>query len=189
MKWGLYQAGDVGRQWDPQLACVYYRQMVYHGKTHNQAMGAVMSHLAARILAVRREGRPYELRDTEGKPISRKEARQLILSKYQVPEEIRRQRRRRNRPKTSASVGGIKKRGTAKHHKIYEAASAPQLEAAPPIPQNPVYLADAIESSNPASLAASVVKPRERSPDEAGRSERDNNSRRYHTGRGLSPET
>ena len=31
------------RQWDLQLACVYYRQMVYHGKTHKQAMGAVIS--------------------------------------------------------------------------------------------------------------------------------------------------
>lgn len=182
MKWGLYQAGDVGRQWDPQLACIYYRQMVYHGKTHNQAMGAVMSHLAARILAVRREGRPYELRDTEGKSISRKEARQLILSKYQVPEDVRRQRRRRNRPKASTSVAGTEQKGVAECRKIHEAAMAPQLEAAPLIPQKPVYLADVTKSNKPAGLVASGVKPRERSPGEPGRSEQDNDSYRCEGG-------
>ncbi len=185
MRWGFYVAGDVGRQWDPQLAHVYYRQMVHHGKTHYQAMGAVMSHLTARILAVRREGRPYELRDIEGNPITKKDARQIILSEYQVPEDIRRQRRRRNRPKTSASMVGTKKRGTEEHHKIHEAASAPQLEAAPCIPHNPVYLAQPTTSSKTAALVVGAVKPRERSPDEAGRSERENNLPPYETTSGL----
>ncbi len=99
MKRGLYQAGDVSRQWDPQLAFVYWRQMVHHGKTHKQAMGAVMSHLGARILTVLHEGRPYELRDTHGNPISKAEARKLILCNYKVPDEIRRERRRRTRSK------------------------------------------------------------------------------------------
>lgn len=31
MKWALYQASQIGRRCDPQLAWVYYRQMVYHG--------------------------------------------------------------------------------------------------------------------------------------------------------------
>ena len=47
MRMALYQAGDIGRRWDPQLAAVYYREMVYHGKNHRQAMGAVMSHLGS----------------------------------------------------------------------------------------------------------------------------------------------
>jgi len=51
MKWALYQAGQIGRQWDPQLASVYYRQMVHHGKNHKQAMGAVMSHMGARVFS------------------------------------------------------------------------------------------------------------------------------------------
>jgi hypothetical protein len=59
-------------------------------------MGAVMSHLGARVFAVLKEDRPYELRDTEGKPISKDDARRLVLKKYQVPEDIRRERRRRN---------------------------------------------------------------------------------------------
>jgi hypothetical protein len=51
----LFQAGDIARRYDPQLAHLYYREMLHHGKTHLQAMGAVMSHLGARIMAVLRE--------------------------------------------------------------------------------------------------------------------------------------
>jgi len=96
MRMALYQAGDIGRRWDPQLAAVYYREMVYHSKKHRQAMGAVMSHLGARALAVLKEGRPYELRNVAGKPIDKNEAKKLILSQYHVSETIRRERRRRN---------------------------------------------------------------------------------------------
>jgi hypothetical protein len=74
MRMALYQAGDIGRRWDPHLAAVYYREMVDHGKNHKQAMGAVMSHLGARVLTVLKENRPYELKDVDGKPISREEA-------------------------------------------------------------------------------------------------------------------
>ena len=118
MRMALYQAGDIGRRWDPQLAAVYYREMVYHGKNHRQAMGAVMSHLGARVFTVLKGGRPYEIRDNEGNPISKDDARRLILDKYQVPEEIRRERRRRNR-----KVG--KNRETATY-RTNEAAKAPQ---------------------------------------------------------------
>jgi transposase len=101
IKWALYQAGQIGRQWDPQLASVYYRQMVYHGKNHKQAMGAVMSHMGARVFTVLREDRPYELRDTEDQPISKATARAIILAKYQVPEDIRQERRKRKGRKTN----------------------------------------------------------------------------------------
>jgi len=103
MRMALYQAGDVGRRWDPQLAAVYYRQMVYHGKNHRQAMGAVMSHLGARLWRVLKEDRPYELKDPDGNPISWDAARKLIFSKYHVPEDIRRERRRRNSKKQQSS--------------------------------------------------------------------------------------
>jgi len=118
MRMALYQAGDIGRRWDPQLAAVYYREMVYHGKNHRQAMGAVMSHLGARVLTVLKESRPYELRDIESNPISKEHARKLIFAKYRVPEEIRRERRRRN-SKVS------KDRETATY-RTNEAAKAPQ---------------------------------------------------------------
>jgi hypothetical protein len=103
IRWALYQAGQIGRRYDPQLACVYYREMVQHGKNRKQAMGAVMSHLAARVLTVLREGRPYELRDVEGRPLSREKAREL-LSRYRVPEEVRRAKRRRNPARVNAAA-------------------------------------------------------------------------------------
>jgi transposase len=120
MRMALYQAGDVGRRWDPQLAAVYYREMVNHGKNHKQAMGAVMSHLGARVLTVLKEGRPYELRNAEGNLISKGNARRLVLSKYHVSEDIRRERRRRNPTK----VRRIDREMTT--HRTNEAAKAPQ---------------------------------------------------------------
>jgi len=118
MRMALYQAGDIGRRWDPQLAAVYYREMVYHGKNHRQAMGAVMSHLGARVLRVLKQDRPYEMRDVAGSPISKNEARKLVLSEYHVSEDIRRERRRRNRK--------ADKHGETVTHRANEAAKAPQ---------------------------------------------------------------
>ena len=121
VKWALYQAAQIGRRWDPQLALVYYRQMANHGKNHKQAMGAVMSHIAARVFTVLRQDRPYELRDTDGHPITMIAAKSLITAKYQVPEAIR-QERRKGRGKKAASQT---KRGIAADRQ-HEAAVAPQ---------------------------------------------------------------
>jgi hypothetical protein len=72
------------------MAVIYYKQMVSHGKNHKQALGAVMTHLGARVLKVLLEDRPYELRDIDGKSVTRDYAKELILTKYHVSEEIRR---------------------------------------------------------------------------------------------------
>jgi len=61
VKLALYQAAAIARQWDPQLAKVYYDQMVHRGNSHYKAVGAVMSHLASRIHAVLSEQRDYVL--------------------------------------------------------------------------------------------------------------------------------
>jgi transposase len=118
MRMALFQSGDIGRRWDPQLAAVYHRQMVLHGKNHKQALGAVMSHLGARVLKVLLEDRPYELRDIDGKSVNRDYARRLILTKYQVSEDIRKERRRRN-----SKTG---KTGETVTNRANEAAEAPQ---------------------------------------------------------------
>lgn len=132
MKWALYQAGQIGRRWDPQLASVYYRQMVYHGKNHKQAMGAVMSHMGARIFTVLREDRPYELKDTDGRSLGALAARALIMTKYHVPEDIRQARRKSRGEKTGSSPLGSR-RGTVGDKKR-EAAVAPQLVTSLPSP-------------------------------------------------------
>jgi hypothetical protein len=123
MRWALFQAGQIGRSHDPQLAGIYYREMVHNGKNHMQAMGAVMSHLSARVLAVLREDKPYDIRDMEGRSVSREEARKLILDKYQVSEEIRKERRRR---KTSSSAKLPKKLREMLVPRVHEATAAPQ---------------------------------------------------------------
>ncbi len=108
--------------------------MVYHGKNHKQAMGAVMSHIGARILAVLQENKPYELRDIQGRPITWDDARQLILTNYQVPEEIKQERRRRKT--TGNSTKPQRKRGETVAHRAYEAAEAPQPAVATLSPGN-----------------------------------------------------
>ena len=128
IRMALYQAGEIGRRHDPGLAAVYYREMVHHGKNHRQAMGAVMSHLGARVLRVLKEDRPYELRNLEGKIIDKNEAKDLILSQYHVSEEIRRERRRRN-------AKGKKREETATVS-IHKAVDTPQTEQSSPSPEN-----------------------------------------------------
>ena len=124
MKWALYQAGQIGRRYDPQLAWLYYREIVHSGKNHKQAMGAVMSHIGSRILAVLRENKPYELRDIQGRPVTWEEARRLILSNYHVPEEIKQERRRRKNIGKPAK--SRRKIGEMVAHSTHEAAEAPQ---------------------------------------------------------------
>ena len=113
VKLALYQAAEVARQWDPQLAQIYYEQMVHKGKPHNKAIGAVMSHLASRIHAVLTEQRDYVLRDVDGREATASEARTIIQTQYQVPAEIRAaQRTRSKRRKRDVSIDDH--RGSAK---------------------------------------------------------------------------
>ena len=130
---GQYQAAEFARRWDPELAAVYYRQMVTHGKTHNQAMGAVMSRLAARLYVVLKEQRPYLLRGPDGKLISRPEGRKLIQEHLRVPEEIRRARRQHQRPaKRNANEIMNTLEACQEDATTNEAAKAPQLGDAIP---------------------------------------------------------
>ena len=77
-----------------------------------------MTHLGARVLKVLLEDRPYELRDIDGKSVTRDYAKELILTKYHVSEEIRRERRRRN-----SIIGKTEETATNRRN---EAAKAPQ---------------------------------------------------------------
>jgi transposase len=124
LRMALYQAGEIGRRNDPGLAAVYYREMVHHGKNHRQAMGAVMSHLGARVLRVLKDGRPYEIRDLEGNLINKSEAKRLILSQYHVSEEVRRERRRRN-----AKANARKETVIVSVHEAVDAPQAVQVKS------------------------------------------------------------
>jgi transposase len=92
-----YLDADVARQWDPQLAAIYYDQMVHKGKHHNQALCTCAPHLLDRVLTVWREDRPYEVRDVDGTPVTWEEARHIIATRYTVPPEVRQRNSKRAR--------------------------------------------------------------------------------------------
>ncbi len=123
VKLALYQAAEAARQWDPQLAKIYYDQMVHKGKPHHKAMGAVMSHLASRIHAVLTEERDYVLRDVDGREVTAREARAIIQSQYRVPAKIRAERRTSMRRKSDVSTQTH--RGSAERSSRRSSTSSP----------------------------------------------------------------
>lgn len=93
----LFLGADVARRYDPQLAKIYYDQMVHKGKHHTQAVCAVATHLLDRILVILKEDRAYQLRDVDGTPVTPEQARQIIAERYTVPQEVRQRNNRRAR--------------------------------------------------------------------------------------------
>jgi transposase len=92
-----YINAEVARQWDPQIAAIYHDQMVHKGKHHVQAVCCCGTHLLDRVRAVLRDGRPYELRDVDGTPVTWEEARAIIAERYHVPPEVRQRNSQRAR--------------------------------------------------------------------------------------------
>jgi hypothetical protein len=107
----LVHSANTARRIDPQLAAVYWTQMVERGAHHNKALCIVAARLAARAWSVMARGEPYVVRDLDDRPVSHDEAKQIIAERYTVPESVRRRRR-------SKQVG-----------KAPHATSPPQLEA------------------------------------------------------------
>jgi transposase len=100
-----YLDAETARQYDPQLAALYYDQMVHKGKHHNQAVCAVATHLLDRVLVVLRDDKPYELRDSEGQPVTVEQAQAIIAERYTVPAEVRqRNNKQRRREQTERRV-------------------------------------------------------------------------------------
>lgn len=93
----LYRAADTARKEDPQLGRIYFIQMVERGAPHTKALAVVAAHLARRLWRVLLDQRPYVVRDVDGRPITKAEARAIIGERYTVPEEIRRRRRSKKR--------------------------------------------------------------------------------------------
>lgn len=91
----LIRSATSARQVDPQLAEIYWRQMVERGAHHNKATCVVAAKLAERIWTVMSRGEPYVVRDVDGRPVERAEAKAIIAERYTVSEEVRRRRRSR----------------------------------------------------------------------------------------------
>ena len=91
----LIRSATSARQFDPQLAEIYWRQMVERGAHHNKATCVVAAKLAERIWTVMARGEPYIVRDVDGRAVDRAEAKAIIAERYKVSEEVRRRRRAR----------------------------------------------------------------------------------------------
>ncbi len=113
----LVCSANTARQVDPQLAAVYYAQMVERGAHHIKALCIVAAKLAERFWAVQASGKPYVLRDVDGREVTVEEARRIIAERYTVPEEVRR-RRRSTKPRTGKApqhvLSGHAQRGTSR---------------------------------------------------------------------------
>jgi transposase len=93
LRLACYQAANSARQADPQLASLYYRLMTERGHCHTQANVAVAHKLVERVWTVISRGQRYQLRDTDGKPITSRAAKALIAERFTVPAETRQRAR------------------------------------------------------------------------------------------------
>lgn len=89
----LIRAADHARKQDPQLAKIYYTQMVERGAEHLKALCVVAGALAERAWAVRHRQMPYVICDTHGEPVTADEAKRIIAEHFTVSAEVRRRRR------------------------------------------------------------------------------------------------
>src|SRR5260221_9853406 len=66
----LVRAADTARKQNPQLARIYYVQMVERGKNHLGALCIVAAHLSERGRSVINRETPFEDFDTDGRPVT-----------------------------------------------------------------------------------------------------------------------
>jgi transposase len=89
----LFLAADHARRADPTLAARYQRLMCETGRHHNSALCNVAAALLTRIVTCLQREVPYEIRDLDGKVITREEGKAIIIDRFQIPSEIRAARR------------------------------------------------------------------------------------------------
>ncbi len=100
----LVRAADTARKQDPQLARIYYVQMVERGKDHLGALCVVAANLAERFWAVMTRGMPYVICDTDGHAVDPDQAKAIIAEHWTVPPEVRARRRSKKAGKAPQQV-------------------------------------------------------------------------------------
>ena len=115
-------AADHARRIDPTLGARYQRLMVEKGKHQNSALCNVATTLLTRIVACWRAGEPYVIRDTDGRPVSVAEGRQIVAARFTVPTSLRELRR-------STAHAQPRMHGTSRRRK--ESLSAPSTGSSP----------------------------------------------------------
>jgi hypothetical protein len=119
----LFMAADHARKIDPTLAAHYHRLIVEEGKHHNSAVCTLAATLLTRIAACLRTGTHYQLRDTEGRPITEPEGRAIVAERYTIPAKTRTARRQVTAPTRQPRRNERAKKGVG------------ERSEAPPVPQ------------------------------------------------------
>lgn len=124
------RAADTARKLDPQLARIYYVQMVERGAHHNKAVAVVAAHLARRFWATMVRGTPYVICDTDGRPVDRTQAKAIIAANFTVPEDVRARRRSKKKRRAvphQVLVGHVFDAGPRRAAKSRRPSSAPSI--------------------------------------------------------------
>ncbi len=100
----LVRAADNARRQDPQLARIYYVQMVERGKDHLGATCVVAATLAERAWTVMQRGMPYVICDTDSTPVTAQQAKDIIAERWTVPADVRARRRNKKAGKAPQQV-------------------------------------------------------------------------------------
>ncbi|HVC67883.1 MAG TPA: IS110 family transposase [Acidimicrobiales bacterium] len=111
----MVRAADTARKHDPQLARIYYLQMVERGKDHLGATCVVAAALSERAWTVMARGEPYQLKDTDGRTVTAAEAKTIIDEQWTVPAEVRARRRSKKAGKAPKNVHTGQSRPPAQH--------------------------------------------------------------------------
>jgi transposase len=84
----LFAAADQARKTDPQLAAKYKRLMATE-RHHDSAICHVATTLLTRIATCWRTGKPYVLRDTDGRIITPEEGRRIVREHHRIDPKTR----------------------------------------------------------------------------------------------------
>ena len=135
------RAADTARKQDPQLARIYWTQMVERGKDHLGALCVVAATLAERTWAVMDRAMPYVICDTNGTPLTPTETKAVIAAHWTVPADVRARRRsKKGKAPQKVLTGQSKPRaqGTGKRGDL-------------PRPASSTATRQAVNSTNPSS--------------------------------------
>jgi transposase len=97
-------AADTARKQDPQLARIYYVQMVERGKNHLGALCVVAATLAERAWIVMKRQTPYVVRDIDDRAVEPQEAAAIIAEHWTVPTDVRARRRNKKTGKAPQAI-------------------------------------------------------------------------------------
>ena len=125
------RAADTARKQDPQLARIYYVQMVERGKNHIGALCVVAANLAERAWTVMNRQTPYVICDIDGTPVTPEQAAAIIAEHWTVPADVRGRRRNKKGKAPQAISTRRRERGDLPH--THRQPHTPQ--STPPRPQ------------------------------------------------------